>query len=611
MANISSSQSPVVHTIPKFLTPPKQKQLLRPNGDCHISLKDFGDKTQPPIDRFVCGTNTLLPSAPVIENPSAFDAASLPYNKSSSAQKTTVKHRSSIKPAIAPKPAHLCSKKNQSCSEVVSLISPTVQEAITVGIAVQVPIIRHYYSHRIPQHAVLAPPPRHQHSVLQSSSPLTVSSPQSPQIAKKYDPKPAGFANGYIVPKPLECYTVKMPRRGFESLRRMPIVVIPRKRKYKNYVSRRRNTQLLASLRRCVSDPVLYKSYNCWGNLWRPFSPEKTKGAATGAPLAVIPEAAVFDERSESASQRKTSKSSNDQFLEEKLGSSKEELKPRTVTGVEKLVPVHVTLSTRIKGDGDVTTSHSDDLLDKKEIEPLEEVVRRAPTPPTTSRAIKPRNLVTRSIIIPKTGISASENELIKQRLSTRSNRDDLYRRNYREYVNLPSVSDDLDEKEEVRTAEEKAQDTVTAVTAAFSTLAAESGYHEKGGGVVGGNDSGGTADIENVEKTGARLGAHEKQTPKIISPSGENISKKHSHVEVPQITAATFMPTTSTKASKPSASLLQNSLLATLQLPPSVSAKVDRIIANANRKEKERRSNQAPVNSVSFCFFQLGFSEI
>ncbi|EPB71244.1 hypothetical protein ANCCEY_09665 [Ancylostoma ceylanicum] len=57
------------------------------------------------------------------------------------------------------------------------------------------------------------------------------------------------------------------------TLRRMPIVIIPRKRKYKNYVSRRRNTQLLASLRKCVSDPHLYRSFNHWKELWRGFSP--------------------------------------------------------------------------------------------------------------------------------------------------------------------------------------------------------------------------------------------------------------------------------------------------------------------------------------------------
>lgn len=66
-------------------------------------------------------------------------------------------------------------------------------------------------------------------------------------------------------------------------LRRMPIVVIPRKRKYKNYVSRRRNTHLLASLRKCVSDPHLYRSFNHWKALWREFSPVQEPAASPSA----------------------------------------------------------------------------------------------------------------------------------------------------------------------------------------------------------------------------------------------------------------------------------------------------------------------------------------
>ncbi|CAI2355905.1 unnamed protein product [Caenorhabditis sp. 36 PRJEB53466] len=72
------------------------------------------------------------------------------------------------------------------------------------------------------------------------------------------------------------------------ALRRLPLVVIPRKRKYKNYVSRRRNTQLLASLRRCVSDPNLYKSYNHWKGLSRPMTPLKS-GAPTPKTVTPLP----------------------------------------------------------------------------------------------------------------------------------------------------------------------------------------------------------------------------------------------------------------------------------------------------------------------------------
>lgn len=47
----------------------------------------------------------------------------------------------------------------------------------------------------------------------------------------------------------------------------MPIVVIPKRRKHKNYVSRKRNPQIANNLRRCTSDPNIYKSYNQWALL--------------------------------------------------------------------------------------------------------------------------------------------------------------------------------------------------------------------------------------------------------------------------------------------------------------------------------------------------------
>lgn len=60
-----------------------------------------------------------------------------------------------------------------------------------------------------------------------------------------------------------------MPTRriGGEGKRNMPIVVIPKRRKHKNYVSRRRNPHVIHNLRRCSSDPNFYKSYNRWSTL--------------------------------------------------------------------------------------------------------------------------------------------------------------------------------------------------------------------------------------------------------------------------------------------------------------------------------------------------------
>ena len=56
--------------------------------------------------------------------------------------------------------------------------------------------------------------------------------------------------------------------RGEKKPHRVPIVVIPqRKRKHKNYVSRRRNQHTRWALRKIASDPVLYKSYDQWAGL--------------------------------------------------------------------------------------------------------------------------------------------------------------------------------------------------------------------------------------------------------------------------------------------------------------------------------------------------------
>ncbi|KAI6243966.1 Serine/threonine-protein kinase Doa [Aphelenchoides fujianensis] len=59
----------------------------------------------------------------------------------------------------------------------------------------------------------------------------------------------------------------EMPKKSIDGLKRMPLVVIPKRRKHKDYVSRRRNPQLLANLRKCTSDPYLYRSYNNWSKL--------------------------------------------------------------------------------------------------------------------------------------------------------------------------------------------------------------------------------------------------------------------------------------------------------------------------------------------------------
>uniref|UniRef100_A0AAF5PJG1 Protein kinase domain-containing protein n=2 Tax=Wuchereria bancrofti TaxID=6293 RepID=A0AAF5PJG1_WUCBA len=434
-----------------------------------------------------------------------------------------------------------------------------------------------------------------------------------------------------------------MPRRGFDSLRRMPIVVIPRKRKYKNYVSRRRNTKLIASLRRCFSDPLLYRSYNRWEDLSRPFLPEKPSSSfapsAHAAPIAAIPEASSFDD-----STMKVEAKTRKEFASlqtSKRSKPKEEV---LFGGLAKsVVRKDEGMKVKFKGNGKlskafdlgmnkdgIAVNYPDHVIPKvnEEGESLIEVVLRAPTPPTTSR-IRPRNLASRSVVLSRT--TTIETPLIKRRLlgcakyheGSGSDRKDYHR----EYVNIPSGSNNLDEREEERTAERKAQNTVTAVTAAFSTLTFEPQQNEQereaiaeqasnaGATTVVGTRGaervrGGTGEVtirSGVSETEKPVVPVLQQTLNISSVNNDNDSigisgnsgQRKSRKIVPQSTKITLVPPPSIQKPKPPTKLFSHSsLLATLQLPASVSVKVDRIIANADRKEKERCSNHAPINS-------------
>ncbi|VDN90766.1 unnamed protein product [Brugia pahangi] len=409
----------------------------------------------------------------------------------------------------------------------------------------------------------------------------------------------------------------------------MPIVVIPRRRKYKNYVSRRRNTKLIASLRRCFSDPILYRSYNHWEDLSRPFPPEKPSSSfapsAHAAPIAAIPEASSFDDstmtveaktRKEFASLQ-TSKRSKPK--EEVLFGGLAKSVVRKDEGMKVELKDNGKLSKAfdlvMNKDG-IAVNYSDHVIpdvNEEGGESLVEVVLRAPTPPTTSR-IRPRNLASRSVVLSRT--TTIETPLIKRRLlgcAKYHEGSDSDRKDYhREYVNLPSGSN-LDEREEEKTAERKAQNTVTAVTAAFSTLTFEPQQNEQEREAIAEQASkagaegvrGGTSEVtirSGVNKT------EKRQTLNISSANNDNNSigisgnsrQRKTRKMVPQSTGITVVQPSSIQKPKPPTKLFSHSsLLATLQLPASVSAKVDRIIANADRKEKERYPNHAPINSV------------
>ncbi|VDK69732.1 unnamed protein product [Litomosoides sigmodontis] len=428
-----------------------------------------------------------------------------------------------------------------------------------------------------------------------------------------------------------------MPRRGFDSIRRMPIVVIPRKRKYKNYASKRRNTQFIASLRRCFSDPMSYRSYNHWDGLSRPFSPEKPSSSLSSstnaAPIAAIPEATSFDDSTIKieARTRKEFASSvlkKSKFEERGAIFGNELIDQGDKEGDGRKIRDNLKSSNifdfEIKKAG-IAANYSGNVIPyiNHEGESLVNVALRAPTPPTTSR-VRPRNLASRGAMLSRT--SAVETPLIKRRLldcerypeGIANNRKDYHR----EYVNLPSGSNNLDEREEERTAEQKAQNTVTAVTAAFSTLTlepqqteyeraiAEQASNTGAITVVGGREAARTAgqvSIRLVSETEKPV-MPVPQQPNVNLPNDNNNAfsisgdsgPQKSRKAVPQSTVITLIPPPSTRKLKP-IKFSHNSLLATLQLPPSISAKVDRIVANAGRKEKEGCSTHAAVSSVSF----------
>ncbi|KAL3072402.1 hypothetical protein niasHT_034086 [Heterodera trifolii] len=51
--------------------------------------------------------------------------------------------------------------------------------------------------------------------------------------------------------------------------KQQPIVLIPKRRKHKNYISKRKGNKTSAALRQCVSDPCIYKSFEHWHELWK------------------------------------------------------------------------------------------------------------------------------------------------------------------------------------------------------------------------------------------------------------------------------------------------------------------------------------------------------
>ncbi|KAK0403709.1 hypothetical protein QR680_017080 [Steinernema hermaphroditum] len=328
------------------------------------------------------------------------------------------------------------------------------------------PVTRHYYSHRIAHRATLAPQPV-------KKSALVIAEEAPPEMPTK--------------------------QRHIEGLRKLPLVVIPRRRKYKN-VSRRRNTHLATSLRKCVSDPQLYRSFNHWTSLWRPFSPPSGT--------------------------------------------------PRTKTAPEPLAPT---------SDPKPSTSRS--IRRKEPMKPKEAYLEPDPLPQLESQksALETEKIVKQpssSAQDAPSVASALERRIASRRLKRQEEANTKYPLLFSSKSHDSSAGDD-----------EKAKNTVTAVTAAFSSITVEPPVTT-------------AAPVASGPPPPPKIPVEEPSPAPPTSVSQYRPQPTHSGAPTP---SSRRYPSSSSNQSARNAQLL-----ASLQLPPSVSARVDRIISGTAPQRKK-----------------------
>ncbi|TKR80247.1 hypothetical protein L596_014349 [Steinernema carpocapsae] len=312
-------------------------------------------------------------------------------------------------------------------------------------------------------------------------------------------------------------------QRHIEGLRKLPLVVIPRRRKYKN-VSRRRNTQLVASLRKCVSDPHLYRSFNHWTSLWKPFNTDRGSTKAEAEPT---PKHSVSSKPGPSSATQPEKKISTTRGVRRKeLAKPKESyLEPGTIP----------TLPPQPGPSADVSQQQK----------PLQETEKSKQAAPSAAAAL---------LQDPPSVASALERRIASRRLKRQEEANTKYPPlHYSSKSHDSSAGDD-----------ERAKNTVTAVSAAFSNLA-----------------------VEGTPTAVTPLQPH-PPSPKVSQPK---VSQADEPSPAPPTSASQYRPQpthsgapTPSNRRYPSSSSNQSSrnahLLASLQLPPSVSARVDKIIA-------------------------------
>lgn len=336
---------------------------------------------------------------------------------------------------------------------------------------------KHYYSHKIAQRAVVAPAPR----VIQ---PTIVETNVLESKLNNFDE------------------LVEMPKRNIEGLKRIPLVVIPKRRKHKNFVSRRRNTLILASLRRCSSDPVLYKSYNHWSALSKNNEAPKKEVDQTAAKTTIEPipkRNSIQVKPSEPKSSRKPTLSEARKKFFELKDSSKDAHENQESKSPDKgklsIEPRHLNSKKETAPSPSVTRKETAPSSSTRKETALSLSTRKETAPsPSTRKESAPSPSVTRKETIPTNEKPEKPEKqppaAIERKISTRRKKADELAQIKKDLLEsaskLSTKNASTTQKESVVNKKEpvtkkesettisdetKAKNTVNAVTAAFSSV--------------------------------------------------------------------------------------------------------------------------------------------
>ncbi|CAB3400780.1 unnamed protein product [Caenorhabditis bovis] len=402
------------------------------------------------------------------------------------------------------------------------------------------------------------------------------------------------------------------------ALRRMPLVVIPRKRKYKNYVSRRKNTQLLASLRRCVSDPNIYKSYNHWKGLSRPLTPVKS-----GAPTP-----------------KSTSTTSNQSLVEKKKPqsvSATNSVAVKTPRKDDENISPNVAAAEIPFGNSSITKQVSGKLTELKSKNTVtnstNKSVLRIPSttkiPPSSSTKEKP------SPFAPAIGTQKDPNKPPVSKQNSFQKPPPPTSTSVAKTNKVPPSPEAIRKIDGIEFLPADTQQSSSTVQPASGAKALRKAYGSKSGTTIcaigsplGGPSTSSSNQQQDDEKRliEKKLSLRRKKNETsreggvlAVSKSGIELVKEQTDEQKAKKTvnavAAAFSvlqdepasnqtakdakPQPSTAVAKPKSAAAQ-SLLAQLQLPPSVSAKVDKIIASGDKARRTKPQVRTKAREAS-----------